>query len=49
MGSERGYHHVNVGSFVGDCLKIERLMVGQGLCSEEEVKILWVAEGVQSV
>jgi hypothetical protein len=44
-----GYHHVNVGSVVGDWLMIEQLMVGKGLCFEEEPKMLWVAEEARSM
>lgn len=49
VGNERGYHHVNAGSFVGDGLMIERLMVGTGLRFEEEPKRKRVAEGMRSM
>jgi hypothetical protein len=44
-----GSHHVNMESCVGDCLMIERSMAGKGWFVEVELKMLWAAEGVQSM
>jgi len=49
VGNEQGYHHVNVGSFVEECVMIKRSMAGKGLRFEEEPKRKRVAEGVRSM
>ena len=49
VGNERGCHHVNVGSFVEDCLMIKRSRVGKGWFVEVELELLWVAEGARSM
>ena len=49
VGSGRGYHHVNVGSFVEDCLMIKRSRVGKGRFVEVELELLWVAEGARNM